>query len=153
MNNMDYRLYVEIIPRNLTVENDIYPFEYETAEPTESIYVGDDYISYINATTHPVCSPIPNRVPSREPAPSWNKTAQPVVAYRIYYTTETILYGVNISIGVVIFCIIVVYFYKWYEKNRKKIENAQIRETIPKTPKYNGVGENPPEHTNYNSDF
>ena len=144
MNYLDYRLYVEHIPRNLTIRNDIYPFEYETIEPTETIYNADDYIA---STTRPTCISIPIKVPSREPTQSsWNKTVHPVVAYRIYYTTDTILYGVNISIGVVIVCIIVVYFYKWYEKNRKKIRTniEHIYATI-NTP--------PPDIENYNSDF
>jgi hypothetical protein len=124
MNNMDYRVYVEILPHNLTTYNKIYPFEYDTVEPTESINNGDDYMSYINATTQPSCPPISIKVPSREPVP-YNKTTQSTVSYNTYYSSDAIIYVVNITIGVVLVFIVIVYFYKWYEKNRKKIGKIQ----------------------------
>lgn len=152
MNQFDYRLYVEVIPRSLPVQNEISPFEYDTIEPTESIYDGDN-MSYINATLRPTCYPITIRVPSREPATSWNKTAHQVVASRIYYTKDTIIYGITISTGLVLVVIVVVYFYNLYKQNRIKIGKIQSLKNIPKSPKYTGWGEKTPEHTNYNSDF
>lgn len=139
---MDYRLYVEIIPRNLTAYNKISPFESNTVEPTESIY--DSYnMSYINTTLRPTCYPITIRVPSREPVPYRNTSVQSITTHRIYYTKDTIIYSITISAGIACVCIVFVYFYKWYEKNRKKIEKIQTRKHIPKSP----------EHTNYNSYF
>lgn len=152
MNQFDYRLYVEVIPRSLPVQKDIPPFEYDTIEPTESIYDGYN-MSYINATSRPTCSFIPIRVPSREPATTWNKTAHQVVARRIYYTKDTIIYGITISTGIVFVFIVVGYFYKWFDKNRTKIGKIQSLKNIPKSPKYTGWSEKTPEHTNYNSYF
>ena len=152
MNNFDYRLYVEVIPRKLPVQKDISPFEYDTVEPTESIY--DSYnISYINETPHPVCSPIPIRVPSREPVPYRNTSDQLIIIPRIYYTKDSIIYSIIISAGIVCVCIVFVYFYKWFDKNRIKIGKIQSLKNIPKSPKYTGWGEKTPEHTNYNSYF
>ena len=150
MNQFDYRLYVEVIPRKLPVQKDIPPFEYDTIEPTESIYDGYN-MSY--ATSRPVCSPIPIRVPSREPVASSNTSVQSIITPRIYYTKDTIIYGITISTGVVFVFIVVGYFYKWFDKNRKKIGKIQSLKNIPKSPKYTGWGEKTPEHTNYNSNF
>jgi hypothetical protein len=147
MNNMDYRVYVEIVPRNVTIYNKIYPFEYDTVEPTESINNGDDYISYINATIHPTGSPISIKVPSREPVP-YNKTTQSIVSYNTYYSSGSIIYVVNITIGVVFGCIVIVYFYKWFDKNRKKIGKIKSPKNTT-MPKYTRNIED----TTYNSDF
>jgi hypothetical protein len=142
---MNYRVYVEVLPRNLTVYNQTYPFEYDTVEPTEYIYDGGDYISYINTTLRPTCSPIPIKVPSREPVSSDNKTTQSGIApHRIYYTKDNIIYGITISTGVVFVCMVFVYFYNLFKKNHAKIKKIQNWKN-PTMPKYIKT----PEHTNY----
>ena len=153
MNNMDYRLYVEEIPSNLTANNEIYPFEYDSVEPTESIYNGDDYMKYLKSTIHPSCSPIPIKVPSREPEASINTSTHTIVSYRVYYTNDAIIYGVIISAGFVFVFIVIVYFYKWFDKNRKKIGKIKSPKNRITGTKYNGGYTRTPENTIYNSDF
>ena len=150
MNNMDYRVYVEIVPRNITTYNKIYPFKYDTVEPTESIYNEDDYIK---SSTQPSCSPIPIKVPSREPEASINTSTHTIVSYRVYYTNDAIIYGVIISAGFVFVFIVIVYFYKWFDKNRKKIGKIQSPKNRITGTKYNGGYTRTPKNTIYNSDF
>ena len=150
---MDYRLYVEEIPRDLTANNEMYPFEYDSVEPTESIYNGDDYMKYLKSTIHPSCSPIPIKVPSREPKASSNTSTHSIVSYRVYYTNDAIIYGVIISAGFVFVFIVIVYFYKWFDKNRKKIGKIKSPKNSITGPKYNSGYARMPENANYNSDF
>jgi len=152
---MDYRLYVEEIPRNVTTYNKIYPFEsdtvdYDTIEPTESTYNGDNSMQ---STTRPSCSPITIKVPSREPTDSRNTSTQSIVSYRLYYTSDAIIYGVNISIGFMFVFIVIVYFYKWFDKNWKKIGKIQSPKNRITGTKYNGGYTRTPENIIYNSDF
>ena len=142
-----------------------YTFDYETVEPTESAYDADDVIYTHSPTCSPViiqpptrCPtsgryPIPIKVPTKVPSSFSNITTPPTVSYHIYYTKDNIIYGINISFGIVFVCIVFLYFHNWYEKNRRKIGKIQH-------PKYPVIDTNyiemntiTQEHTNYNSDF